>query len=99
MAYEVEWKASATEDVIDLFDYLAENASLWDAKHVTERLLVSTDKLTEFPKLYELDQRYGEGIRRISLMGQHVLYEVDDAVQKVRILAVIGQRQNPHLIR
>lgn len=99
MSYDVEWKASATEDVMALFDYIAENASLWDARHVTERLLASTDKLAEFPKLYELDPRYGEGVRRISLIGQHVLYEVDDPTQKVQVLAVIGQRQNPQQIR
>ncbi|MFB4533695.1 type II toxin-antitoxin system RelE/ParE family toxin, partial [Enterobacter hormaechei subsp. xiangfangensis] len=34
-----------------------------------------------------------------SLMGQHVLYEVDDPAQKVRVLAVVGQRQNPHTVR
>ncbi|MGX3831634.1 type II toxin-antitoxin system RelE/ParE family toxin, partial [Klebsiella pneumoniae] len=49
--------------------------------------------------LYEVDSRYGEDVRRISLMGQHVLYEVDDPAQKVRVLAVVGQRQNPHTVR
>ena len=36
---------------------------------------------------------------RISLVGQNVLYEVDDKAQIVRILAVVGQRQNPRQIR
>lgn len=42
---------------------------------------------------------YSEGIRRISLMEQHVLYDIDDQARKVRILAVVGQRQNPHIVR
>ena len=99
MPYEVDWRPAATEDVLALFEYLAEEASLWDAHNVTERSLRSTDKLAEFPRLYEADPRYGDGIRRISLAGQNVLYEVDDPTQKVRVLAVVGQRQNAKQIR
>lgn len=87
------------DDVADLFDYLAENASLWDGSDVTERILQSTDKLADFPRLYEADERYGVGIRRISLLGQHVLYEVDDTDQRVTVLAVVGQRQKPRSMR
>ncbi len=31
-------------------------------------------------------------------VGQHVLYEVNDEVSRVNILAVVGQRQNPRFI-
>ncbi|PLI32590.1 plasmid stabilization system domain protein [Klebsiella pneumoniae] len=55
-------------------------------------------KLADFPRLYEVDSRYGEDVRRISLMGQHILYDVDDQARKVRVLAVVGQRQNPHTV-
>jgi plasmid stabilization system protein ParE len=99
MLYEVEWKQGAVEDITLLFEYILENSSFWDAKNVTERLINSTDKLAEFPRLYEVDSRYGEDVRRISLMGQNVLYEVDDPAKKVRILAVAGQRQNPISVR
>lgn len=99
MPYDVEWKQGAIEDVTALFDYIAENSSLWDARNVTDRILAAADKLTDFPRLYEVDSRYGEDVRRISLMGQHVLYEVNDPAQKIRVLAVVGQRQNPHSVR
>ncbi|WP_033568002.1 type II toxin-antitoxin system RelE/ParE family toxin [Dickeya undicola] len=99
MRYEIDWAENAVEDVAGLFEYLAENASIWDANYVTERILNSTDKLADFPRLYELDERYGIGVRRISQLGQHVLYEVDDTKQRVTILAVVGQRQNPRSIR
>ncbi len=99
MPYDVEWKQGAIEDVTMLFDYIAENSSLWDAQNVTDRVLTAADKLADFPRLYEVDSRYGEDVRRISLMGQHVLYDVDDQTRKVRVLAVVGQRQNPHTVR
>lgn len=98
MPHEVDWRPGAIEDVKELFDYLTEHASLWDAREVTFRILRSTDKLAEFPRLYEAAPQYGEGVRRISLAGQHVLYDVDDEAQVVRVLAVVGQRQKPRPI-
>lgn len=98
MRYEIDWRPGAIEDVRDLFEYLAANASLWDANHVTTRILSSTDKLADFPRLYEAAPQYGEGVRRISVVGQNVLYDVDDEAKKVNILAVVGQRQNPRKI-
>jgi toxin ParE1/3/4 len=98
MPYDVEWKQGAIDDVTALFDYIAEHSSLWDARNVTENILSAADKLTDFPRLYEVDSRYGDDVRRISLMGQHVLYEIDDLAKKVRVLAVTGQRQNPHSV-
>ena len=94
-AYSVNWSASAIEDMSALFEFLAESASLWDAEYVIDRVLASTDRLPQFPRLYEADPRYGEGVRRISVVGQNVLYEVDDEKQLVTVLAVLGQRQNP----
>ena len=99
MLYRVDWSASAIEDVRELFEYLAENASLWDAQNVAERILSSADKLAEFPRLYEAAPQYGEGVRRISRQGRHILYEVDDQAKTVRVLAVVGQRQNPKVIK
>lgn len=99
MPYDVEWKQGAIEDVTTLFDYIAENSSLWDAQNVTGRVLAAADKLADFPRLYEVDSRYGEDVRRISLMGQYVLYDIDDQTRTVRVLAVVSQRQNPHTVR
>lgn len=39
MSYEIEWRPGAIEDITALFEYLVENASLWDARNVTERLI------------------------------------------------------------
>ena len=70
MSYEIEWRPGAIEDITALFEYLVENASLWDARNVTERLITATDRLADYPRLYETDERYGEGVRRISLLGE-----------------------------
>ncbi|GAR12887.1 plasmid stabilization system protein [Salmonella enterica] len=95
MTYEIDWRPGAVEDMAALFEYLAENASLWDARNVTDRLIAATERLEDYPRLYETDERYGEGVRRISLLGQHVLSEVNEELRRVNILAVGGQRQSP----
>ena len=95
MPYSVNWSAPAIDDVRALFEYLAKNSSLWDAEYVIERVLSSTDRLIEYPRLYEADPRFGSGIRRISVVGQNVLYEIDDKTHTINILSVVGQRQHP----
>ncbi|EFN6235617.1 plasmid stabilization system domain protein [Escherichia coli] len=39
-----------------MFEYLAENESLWDARNVTEHLITATARLVDYPH-----ERYGEG--------------------------------------
>ena len=51
--HRVEWSAWAYEDIVALFEYVAEHASPWDADNLCQRLLQSTDKLLDFPRLYE----------------------------------------------
>lgn len=65
---------------------------------MTERLITATDRLADYPRLYETDKRYGEGVRRVSLLGQHVLYEVNDEACRINNLAVVDKRQNPRFI-
>jgi plasmid stabilization system protein ParE len=99
MAYQVIWRSGAVEDVLALFDYLAENSTVQEALSVTSRVLSSTDRLRDFPRLYEEAPQYGEGIRRIGVVGQNVLYEVNDSIQRVNVLAVVSQRQEYRFIR
>lgn len=99
MPYRVTWSKSAHEDMEALFDYLAEHVSVADAGMLCDRLLNATDRLVEFPRLYEAAPEWGEGVRRLSMAGQHVLHEVDDLALTVTVLAVVGQRQKPQAIR
>ncbi|EJF5505258.1 hypothetical protein QD763_003938 [Salmonella enterica] len=62
-------------------EYLAENASLWDVRNLTDRLIAATERLVDYPRLYETDECYGEGV-----LGQHVLYEVNDEARRVNII-------------
>ena len=96
--YRVEWSACAREDIAALFDYVAEQATPFEALDLCERLLGSTEKLPLYPRLYEAAPEYGEGVRRISLLGQHVLYEVHDEQRACTVLAVVGQRQQARSI-
>lgn len=97
--YHVEWSASAHDDIATLFDYVAEHATLFEALDLCERLFSSTEKLSIYPRLYEAAPEYGDGVRRISLLGQHVLYEVDDEQRVCTVWAVVGQRRQARLIR
>lgn len=69
MPFVVDWRPGAVADVQALFEYLAEHASPQDAFYVIDRVLRSTDRLADFPRLYQADPRYGEGVRRISVAG------------------------------
>ena len=99
MLFDVQWTQEAHEDLSALFDYVAEHSSVWDADKLYERLLASTQYLSEFPRMYEAAPEWGEGVRRISLLGQIVLYEVDDSENAVYVLAVVGGRQQARRIR
>lgn len=97
--YEVQWSQSAHDDIRAIFDYVADQASVLDADRLCERLLNATSHLSEFPRLYAVAPEWGEGVRRISLEGHRVLYEVDDQARRVRVLAVVGGRRNPVVFR
>ncbi|VUZ26310.1 Uncharacterised protein [uncultured Comamonas sp.] len=97
--YRVEWSASAHDDIAALFDYVAEHATPFEALDLCERLFSGTEKLSMYPRLYEAAPEYGDGVRRISLRGQHVLYEVNDEQCVCTVWAVVGQRQQAKRIR
>lgn len=93
MPYEILWSETADEQLDELFNYLIEHASPWDAENVYAQVLGSTQYLAQFPRLYEAAPQYGEGVRRISVAGQNVLYEVDDQAQIVTVIAAVGDKQ------
>lgn len=100
MVYRIDWHPSAIADVRALFDYLAEHASLWDAEYVTEQVLRSTDRLVEFPRLYEADPRYGErGYAASVSLGKTFCMKWTIRRGRIRVLAVVGQRQQPGLMK
>lgn len=67
---------------------------LWEADNLCKCLLRSTERLVEFPRLYEAASQYGEGVRRIGLAGQNVLYEIHGQEQLVKLLASGKIRNN-----
>ena len=98
MPYEVDWRPAATEDVLALFEYLAEEASLWDAHNVTERILRSTDKLAEFPGCTKPTRAMAMEFAALAWLAKTCSTRWTTR-PKVRVLAVVGQRQNAKQIR
>lgn len=99
MRFEVLWTQAAREDMLALIDYVAEQSSVQDAERLSARLQASTRYLPDFPRLYAAAPEWGEGVRRISLLGQNVLYEVDDNAHAVRMLAVVSGRRQAWKLR
>lgn len=93
--YEVMWTEPAREDVYALGDYVADHSSEQEAESLVARIFASTRYLAEFPFLYMEAPEWGEGMRRIPVLGQRVLYTVDKEQQIVRVVAVTGGHQNP----
>ena len=96
---EVLWSQSALDDLQDIAAYVAGQSSVADAQSLYSRLKACTQHLSRFPRLYEEAPEYGEGVRRISLLGHHVLYEIEEVSQAAVILCVMGQRQQARKIR
>lgn len=59
----------AIEDITALFEYLAENASLWDARNVTERLITATDRLADYPGCMKQMNAMAKGFAVLAYLG------------------------------
>ena len=68
-------------------------------RQVCERVLNSTDKLAEFPGCTRPRQSTARACAGSVWPAACDFYEVDDQEQIVRVLAVVGQRQNPRRIK
>jgi len=88
--YSVRWNPSALDDIDAFFDYLVEQQQCTPryAHGLCDRLLGSTEHLARFPRLYEAAPKYGEGVRKIGVLGHFVLYEIDDDRELVTVLSV-----------
>ena len=51
------------------------------------------------PQRYSPAPEWGEGVRRLPVLGRCILFEVDEAARVVRILSVMGGAENPRDIR
>jgi len=99
--HKIIWSDKALGDVRAFGQYLVKERDYEPdyASQLCDRILESPRYLNRFPKLRSEAPDYGEGIRKIVVLGHLVLYEIDDAQKVIRILAVVGQRQAPRKLR
>ena len=97
--YTVDWTARARARVWEFGDYVAEQASLDEAESLVERIFAAGDGLTWSPQRYAPAPEWGEGVRRMPILGRRILFKVDEARRVVRILTVVGGAENPCEVR
>ena len=97
--FEVHWTERALERMRRLYDWVMEHGCEENAASLVERLFEAGDGLVWSPLRYESAPEWGEGIRRLPLLGQRILFKVDEEQRRVDIVTVMGGRENPHDIR
>ena len=98
-AYAVEWTAWARARVWEFGDYVTEQSSQEEAEALMERIYEAGDALAWSPQRYSPAPEWGEGVRRLPVLGRRILFEVDEVRRVVRILSVMGGAENPRDIR
>ena len=94
-AYEVDWTDEARADVWKFGDYVAQESSPQEADSLMERIFAAGDALEWSPQRYSPAPEWGEGLRRVPVLGRRILFDVDEAAHVVHILAVVGGHENP----
>ena len=97
--FEVHWTERALERMRRLYDWVTEHDCEENAASLVERLFEAGDGLVWSPLRYESAPEWGEGIRRLPLLGQSILFKVDEEQRRVYVLSVMGGAENPHDIR
>jgi len=99
--HKVIWSEEAWEGISVFHDYLVHTQHYTPdyANGLCDRIVESPNHLARFPRLRSEAPAYGKGVRKIVIFGHLVLYEIDDTLEVIRILAVVGQRQAPRKLR
>ncbi len=97
--FEVHWTERALERMRRLYDWVTEHDCEENAASLVERLFEAGDGLVWSPLRYESAPEWGEGIRRLPLLGQRILFKVDEEQRRVYVLSVMGGAENPRDIR
>lgn len=88
----VAWRALASEDRENLFDYIAAD-NPYAAIELDDRIERQTDALIERPELYKVGRV--KGTREMVLTSHYVLvYRVRKQAGVIEILRIIGARQD-----
>ncbi|MBQ9579021.1 MAG: type II toxin-antitoxin system RelE/ParE family toxin [Ottowia sp.] len=100
MDYRIRWTAEARAAVRKWGDYVARQTSKRYARQLMQRLVKEVgEALAWSPQGHSPAPEWGEGVRRLPVLGRRILFEVDEAQRVARILAVVGGAENPRDIR
>ena len=97
--YTVDWTARARRRVWEFGDHVAEQSSPQEADSLVERIFAAGDALAWSPQRYSPAPEWGEGVRRMPILGRRILFDVNEVRRVVRILTVVGGAENPRDIR
>ena len=96
--FEVHWTERALERMRRLYEWVAEHDYPEAAESLVERLFEAGDGLEWSPQRYAPAPEWGEGVRRLPMLGQRILFKVDEAQRRVDIVTVVGGAENPREI-
>ena len=97
--FEVHWAEPAQESMRRIYDWVAKHDYPENAASLVERLFEAGDALVWSPQRYSPAPEWGEGVRRLPMLGHRILFEVDEAQRRVDILDVVGGHENPREVR
>lgn len=98
--YVVQWRPEAHEDMAAFTRYVAQDSSAAHARRLQCRIVRAVNKgLRHAPLAYSPAPEWGEGMRRMPILGRRVLFKVDDAAHIAHVVAVVGGAENPREVR
>ena len=98
--YVVQWSRRAEQRMDEFTYYVAQDSSWAYARQLAKRITRAVNKgLRHAPLAYSPAPEWGEGVRRMPILGRRVLFKVDEAAHVVRVLSVMGGAENPREVR
>ena len=84
---QIIWSRQADDDLLQIWDYLADQASIAIADEQVRRIVVASEQLSEWPQSGPLRDAIIPGMRSIVASPYVIFYRLhNDAVQVVRVL-------------
>ncbi len=91
----IEWSRRARNDIRDLKAYIAKDSPYY-AKRFTERVIASTERLADFPKIGrpvpEAEDR--DDVRELIYQGYRIIYLIQPDRDRVFIVTLIHGSRN-----
>ena len=92
MAWKVNWSQEASNDLDRIAEYIKRDSEVY-AKSVVRRILESTRKLQQFPRMGRIVPELGdENLRELLVISYRVIYRIED--NEVTIAAIAHTKQS-----